>query len=130
MKRLFLVLFSIAMLTSCSPDADNPVNHHFEYVAVVSVEAPDHFVLGEIHQLKVKYSLPNSCYGYYSYDYTYQNEEREVKTIAIVNDEANCNQTPVEGEYIINVRAEQSEAYTFNFWQADGQYLTMIVPVI
>lgn len=129
MKRLVLVLLSVILL-SCSPNADNPTNHHFEYVPVVSVDAPDHFVLGQVHQLKVTYALPNGCYRYHSYDYVYQNESREVATIALVDDESACTQAIIEGEYTINVEALQSEVYTFKFWQGEGEYLTVIVPVI
>jgi hypothetical protein len=129
MKRIVIVLFSVILL-SCSPNADSPVNHHFEYVPVVSVEAPNEFILGQVHQIKVKYALPNSCYGYYSYDYIYQNESREVSTIALVNDEIACTQAIIEGEYTINVEAQQHEAYTFKFWQGEGEFLTVIIPVI
>jgi hypothetical protein len=129
MKQLVIVLFSVILL-SCSPNADNPINHHFEYVPVVSVEAPEQFILNEVHQIKVKYALPNDCYGYYSHDYVYQGETREVRTIAIVNDEVACTQAIIEGEYTINVEARQQEVYTFKFWQGEGEYLTVIIPVI
>jgi hypothetical protein len=129
MKQLVIVLFSVILL-SCSPNADNSINHHFEYVPVVSVEAPEQFILNEVHQIKVKYALPNDCYGYYSHDYVYQGETREVTTIAIVNDEAACIESIIEGEYTINVEARQQEVYTFKFWQGEGEYLTVIIPVI
>lgn len=118
-------------MNSCSPSGDNDiVAHHFEYIPVVSVDAPDEFILGQTSQIRVTYAMPNSCYGFYNFDYIYQGESREVKTIAIVNDEAICTQATVEGEYVINVEALQQEVYTFKFWQAEGQYLTVIVPVI
>jgi hypothetical protein len=129
MKQLILVLLSV-ILFSCSPSADHLVDHHFEYVPVVSVEVPEFFVLNEVHQIKVKYALPNGCYAYYSHDYVYQGETREVTTIAIVNDEAACTQAIIEGEYTINVQARQQEVYTFKFWQGEGEYLTVIIPVI
>jgi hypothetical protein len=129
MKQLVLVLLSVILL-SCSPNADNFVDHHFEYVPVVSVEAPEQFVLNEVHEIKVKYTLPNGCFGYHSYDYIYEGESREVKTIAIVNDEIACTQATIEGEYTIYVEALQQEVYTFKFWQGEGEYLTVIVPVI
>lgn len=132
MKKQFLILFSILFLISCSPTTttDDLILHHFEYIPVVSVEAPNEFVLGETYDIKVTYQMPNSCYNYYNFDYIYQGESREIKTIAIVNDEAVCTQATVDGEYTISVKATQQEIYTFKFWQADGEYLTVIVPVI
>ena len=130
MKQLVVVLLSVILLSSCSPSNDEYVNHHFEYVPVVGVDAPDEFILGQTHQVKVTYEMPNGCYSYYSFDYVYQGESREVATIAIVNDEAACTQATYEGEYIINVEAQQREVYTFKFWQAEGEYLVVNIPVI
>lgn len=134
MKRYILVFISLIILSSCSLDDDTP-NQHFEYIKITEVDIPAEFTLGETYEIVVSYSLPNECYQFYNHDYLYEGTSRIIGAIAIVNDDATCTQGIIEGEFIMNVEAIQSEPYLFKFWQGTdnqgtSEYLTVEVPVI
>ncbi len=134
MKRILLILITIISFSACSLDDDTP-NRHFEYIAVTEVDIPAEFTFGEVYEIIVSYTLPNSCYSFYNFDYIYDGTSREVYTYAIVNDDVTCPQTTIDGEYIISVEARQQETYTFKFWQGrdnqgNDEYLIIEVPVI
>jgi len=134
MKRFLLILITIISLSACSVE-DNAPNYHFEYIGITEVDIPDEFIFGETYEIIVSYTLPNSCYTFYNFDYIYRDTSREIYTYAIVNDDAVCTLETVDGEYIIYVEVRQQEDYTFKFWQGEdsqgvGQYLIIEVPVI
>lgn len=135
MKRYILILLTIISLSACSPDNDGDLNYHFEYVPITEVDVPSEFTLGETYEIRVNYTLPNGCFNFYRYDYIYDATSRRIGTIAIVNNDTNCTQATIEGEYTISVEARQSEPYVFMFWQGTDnqgidQYLIVEVPVI
>ena len=134
MKRILLILIVIASFSACSLGDETP-NQHFEYVPITEVDIPDQFTFGETYEIIVSYTLPSSCYSFYNFEYIYDETSREVYTYAIVNDDATCPQSTIEGEYIINVETRQSEPYIFKFWQGsdnqgNDEYLIIEVPVI
>lgn len=134
MKRCILILLTIISFSACSTDNDVP-NYYFEYIEITEVDIPSEFILDETYEITISYTLPNNCYQFYHYDYIYEDTSRIIGAIAIVNDDTTCVQSTIDGEFIINVVARQSEPYIFKFWQGEdnqgvNQYLIVEVPVI
>jgi hypothetical protein len=134
MKKALLILITIISFSACSLDDDTP-ERHFEYIAVTEVDIPNEFTLDETYDIIVSYTLPNSCYSFYNFDYIYDDTSREIYTYAIVNDDVSCTQTTIDSEYIISINASQHETYTFKFWQGsdnqgNDEFLIIEVPVI
>lgn len=131
MKHYLLLFLTAISLFACDDDEEN---FHFEYVTVVTADVPDEFIFHETYTINVTYQLPNGCHSLYNYDYIYNDDERLIYPISIVNDEDACTEALEQGEFSIEVHALQTEPYIFKFWQGENeegedQYLTIEVPV-
>lgn len=136
MKKVFLCMALLGVLSSCSLDDDGEgINYHFEVVPVENVTLPDTLVLGERYQLPIMYSRPTSCYAFDGFDYEREDSTRYVYVVNRVFDQSGCE--PLDNnvtEAILNFDVLYDYTYIFNFYQGQDEddepiYLTKTVPV-
>jgi hypothetical protein len=136
MKTYLLFYFSaFLILTSCSINDDNSPILHTEVMPIESVEIPEHFLLGQTHEISVTYMKPSSCYQFYDFIYEINGNTR---TVAVVNS-VYTNTTCVQGEELVTASFDfpvnGTETYVFKFYQGENdegvdQYYLVEVPVI
>jgi hypothetical protein len=142
MKKLALLFFALFLIASCSMEEEDNVKFHIEFVPVVSVDLPEHFVRGETYEMKVKYHRPDDCHyfnGFY-YDSQPSSNQRVVAVQTIVIEDANC--LPVDEQDLEEVsfdflcsQSYNNTSYVFKFYTGDDangnqQYLEVEVPVL
>tara|TARA_B110000503_G_scaffold138819_1_gene225757 strand:+ start:633 stop:1034 length:402 start_codon:yes stop_codon:yes gene_type:complete len=132
MKKILLVVFTSIVLLSCS---DNDViDFEYTFVPIDEVTAPVSFTFGETDTLKLKYTLPNSCYHFNDVYYQYRDSTRIVAISAIKELDTYCTESLITAEFNLLVTARQEEDYLFKFWigkDSDGENIfeEVIVPV-
>ncbi len=115
MKKIFLIIFAICLLASCSPD--EPQKFSLEVLPVESFIAPDTLVLGETNVFKIKYKRPSNCHFFEGFYYKRNLNERTVGITASVLQD-NCTPltgTPVEVE--LKFLASNNGTYIFKFYK-------------
>ncbi len=133
MKKIFFVLFTLILLSSCSND--DGLDYHYELLAVEDAFVPDEFEFGKVYNITVKYVVPDDCYVYSDILYEYDNDARNIAVISTVIDDKNCANLDFEDELKFNIQALQDSPYILKFWQGDDEYgepiyLIKEVPVV
>lgn len=133
MKKIFFVLFTFILLSSCSDD--DGLEYHYELLAVEDVIVPEEFEFGKIYNITVKYVVPDDCYVYSEILYEYNEDARNIAIISTVIDDKNCADLDFEDEINFNIQALQESPYILKFWQGDDEngnpiYLIKEVPVV
>ncbi|WP_299119464.1 hypothetical protein [uncultured Tenacibaculum sp.] len=113
MRKLILIIFTI-VLASCSVD---DTNYQIKLLTIKESTVPPSFKFGEVDTVKVVYDLPNSCHGFHSLYYQYQDTTRIIAIRALEILDKNCTQATIERELKIPVRISQKEDYLFKFWK-------------
>lgn len=138
MKKYALLVFAfITLFTSCSLDDSPAYEFHLEVVPIDSVEIPEYFVHGEVYQINMTYTQPNSCYYFNDFIYEIDGQQR---TVAIVNtvytvDSTNCADSPEEVTVHFDFSVTGNETYIFKFYQGEDDngedlYYIVEVPVV
>ncbi|WP_418512719.1 hypothetical protein [Corallibacter sp.] len=135
MKRLLILLFTLATLFSCSVGDDSP-NTYMEILPVESASLPDEFERGEVYEISLTYLRVSNCHTFSDIYYTKEANKRTVAIVAtvFVNNE-NCISSNDELETSFNFEVTNSDSYIFKFWQGEDeygedQYLIVEVPVV
>ncbi|WP_344727173.1 hypothetical protein [Corallibacter vietnamensis] len=135
MKRLLILLFTLATLFSCSVGDDSP-NTYMEILPVESASLPDEFERGEVYEISLTYLRVSNCHTFSDIYYTKEANKRTVAIVStvFVNNE-NCISNNDELETSFNFEVTNSDSYIFKFWQGEDeygedQYLIVEVPVV
>jgi hypothetical protein len=133
MKKIFLLSFLMFSLFSCSIEDDTP-NFYTEVLPVESVDMPDAFQFGNVHEIKLTYFKPTGCHVFNNFFYEIDQDQRTVAIITTVNTSPDCNQNAVLEEVSFNFEVNSPGPYTFRFWQGADEngidtYLIIEVPV-
>lgn len=132
MKKVALLIIGVVLFSAClNDDYDNFV---YEFVKIDEVITPESFTFGKKDTLKLKYSLPSSCYQFNDVYYEYQDTARLVAVRALVNVDADCKEVVTEREVSLVVEAVQKEDYLFKIYKgkdSDGKSIfeEIVVPV-
>lgn len=135
-KLFFILLYTITLFSSCTPDDSDVSDFHYEILPITSVDVPEEFTLGETYDITVTYNKPSTCYLFY--DFYYQTNSSNERTVAVVN-------TVLTGDECIDLEGDIQEqtfnfkviynvpSYTFKFWQGkneagEDQYIVVEVP--
>jgi hypothetical protein len=120
-KYAFLFLVSLAFLTSCSVENDNPVVRT-EFMPIVNVAIPDHFIQGQTHEILMSYVKPNSCYVFNNIIFDIEGHERTVSILNTVYENENC--TPQDELTTVNfdLTVSGDDVYLFKFYQGKDEY--------
>ena len=134
MKKFFLVLGLLGMVTACSLNDDDGANLRLERLAVDSVDIPDTLVYGEQYSFPVSYTQPSDCYGFYGFNYGGQDSTRIIEVINSVSTTMTCDSTAVVDTRDLDFEVRYENTYVFKFYQGvdasgDPIYLTKNVPV-
>ncbi|RKF05113.1 hypothetical protein C8N26_0514 [Tenacibaculum lutimaris] len=132
MKKFLILFLSVFTFYSCLDD-DGP-NFRYEFLKIDSAETPESFTFGEVDTIKIKYTLPNSCYAFDGLYYQKVDTTRIVAGTAIVNLDGACTEELREEEYAFTVEATQVEDYVFKFWKGKNEegedvYEEVVIPV-
>ncbi|WP_299127076.1 hypothetical protein [uncultured Winogradskyella sp.] len=136
MKRiLFFALIITGFSTSCSIEDDSSVNFFNEFMAIESVDVPDEFILGEVHQIALTYSIPNDCYTFNSILFDVNGVERTVAVVNTVYTNIDCNEVTEPVTVSFDFEVASSDTHVFKFYQGtdsqgQDQYLFVEVPVV
>ena len=135
-KRVFLVILSLVLLSSCSLDDNSSgAEFSFEFMPIESVVMPDEFVHGETYAIGVSYIKPNSCYEFNDFAYDINGGEFTVAVVNTVYENATCSGNPTLNTVSFDFTVTSTEAYTFRFFQGENEtgideYHTVEVPVL
>ncbi len=134
MKKVFLVLGLLGLITSCSLNDDNGTNQQLVFVAIDSVQLPDTLVFGQQYELPISYTQPGNCYNFYDFQYEATDSTRYIGVINTVNTSIACDSTPRVDTRKLNLDVRYDNTYVFKFYQGDdangdAKYLTKNVPV-
>ncbi|MEH6408174.1 MAG: hypothetical protein V7767_12915 [Leeuwenhoekiella sp.] len=137
MKKVFLFMGLLGLITSCSVDDDNRQQFRYEVVPVEDVTLPDSLVLGQTYEIPVSFVKPTACYYFEGFDYQRQDSTRYVAVVNRVLDDTACADTDVTTdptEEILDFEVLYTYDYVFKFYQGNDSndepiYLTKVVPV-
>lgn len=118
MKNLFLTLFSLVFITSCSLDDDKNPKYHYEILKVDSFVVPASFTMGETAVITVKYLKPTDCHFFDGFYYEKDLNKRIVAVQSRVLQEQSCpTLTGVIVEKTFNFKATSNGTYVFKFYK-------------
>ena len=136
-KYVILVAFFISTLTSCSVENDDSITFFLEVLPIESVDVPEQFVYGEVHEISMTYNRPTSCYQFNDFIYEINGQER---TVAVTDtfyasESAACVEGPEEATVSFNFKATSNETYVFKFYQGEDEqgedlYYIVEIPVV
>lgn len=139
MKKTLTLFALVALLFSCSPDDDFP-KYHLETLpieAVVSI--PEEMVLGEEHEIVLKYRRPTTCYGFNNFYYDKDLNVRTVAINAIVQEDNSCVSLADQAiedlpEVTLRFKPTGNGTYVFKFWtgkddQGENTFTEYEIPV-
>lgn len=132
MKKFIVLFLSVFTFYSCLKD-DGP-NIRYEFLKVDSATTPENFTFGEVDTIKIKYTLPNSCYSFNGLFYQKRDTTRIIAGTAIVDLENACTEHIRQEEYAFTVEVLQEKDYVFKFWKGKNDigediYDEVIIPV-
>lgn len=139
MKKVLLLFLCIASLitNSCTLD-DGGEKFHFVPLQITAAELPESFSLNQTYQIKVTYSMPNSCTSFEGFDITESdtadNVVRNVVAIGSERENLQCTQEMQEMETTFSFLCLYSKTYIFRFWTGEdesgsSQFFEIEVPV-
>jgi hypothetical protein len=114
MKKYFSLFGLIILIFACTK---TDINFRYALLPIDSAITPSSFILGKTDTIKVKYSLPNSCYSFLDVYYDYQQNARVIAIQALKDTESICTQDLVQKEVRIPIKPLQKENYVFKFWK-------------
>ncbi|MDY2586435.1 hypothetical protein [Winogradskyella aquimaris] len=120
-KYAFLFLVSVAFLTSCSVENDDPVVRT-EFMPIVNVAVPDHFVQGQTHEILMSYVKPNSCYVFNNIIFDIEGHERTVSILNTVYENENCTPQDELTTVSFDLTVSGDDVYLFKFYQGKDEY--------
>lgn len=133
MKKIFFVIFTIILFSSCVNDDDQVL--HYELLAVQDAIVPAEFEYGKVYDITLKYIVPDDCYINSDVLYEYDSDARNIAVISTVIENKNCETIDLEDELNFKIQALQDNTYILKFWQGDDEngkpvYLIKEIPVI
>jgi len=135
MKRLVLMLFSFAYLTSCTSD-DDAGSLTPNLAAVLSVTFPDSFVHAQAYGIEIIYKRPTNCDHFTGFDISKDENEIFIGVVCSYHtSNTNCVDTGnLQDSVTLNFVAERDDFYIFNFWQGknalgEDEFLIIEIPV-
>tara|TARA_R100001369_G_scaffold13407_1_gene27742 strand:- start:529 stop:939 length:411 start_codon:yes stop_codon:yes gene_type:complete len=133
-KYLLSIVVVIVTLTSCNIDDDVP-SFYLEVLPIESVEMPEQFIYGEIHEIFIDYIRPSSCYVFNDFLYQINEQERTVGIINTVYTDNACEENAETVTVSFQFNVTSFETYVFKFYQGEDEdgideYLIMEVPVV
>ncbi|MBR9913492.1 MAG: hypothetical protein GYB32_01490 [Algicola sp.] len=134
MKKIFIISFLLFSLFSCSVGDDTP-NFYYEILPVESVDIPDEFQFGSVHEISLTYYKPTDCHVFNNFFYETDLNQRTVAVVTSVYTNQNCNDVNNLEEVSFNFEVNSFEPYTFRFWQGTDEngndtYYIVEVPVV
>lgn len=133
-KKIVSLLFLFVLLISCSIDNES-VKYHLEFLKIESVDLPDTLILGETHEIVVRYKKPSSCHTFNTFYYDKYLNERTIAVQCIVTERNDCITLDEEIEEAkLNFYVTNNGSYIFKFWQGEDDngediFLEIEVPV-
>lgn len=135
MKKLVLLLFSFAYLTSCTSD-DDAGSLTPNLAAVRSVTLPDSFVHAQAYEIEIIYKRPTNCDHFSGFDIS-KNENEIFIGVVCSHHTSNTNcldSGNLQDSVTLNFVAERDDFYIFNFWQGknalgEDEFLIIEIPV-
>ncbi len=118
MKKIFLLLATIFVFISCSPNEDEGTKFHLEILPIESATLPAEFKKDVAYELPFKYIRPSTCH---IFDGFYYEKNLNVRTIAIqttVIEQDNCTAATVNPlEAILKFKPTTESSYVFKLWK-------------
>ncbi len=134
MKKVFLILGLLGLVTSCSLD-DDRAELNYEVQPVVDFELPDTLVWGQRYNFKVRYISPTSCNYFFDFDYAQRDSTRFVYIIDAVYEEEMCTDTPTDTTTVyLPFETRYNYDYIFKFYTGEDEngedtFITDTIPV-
>ncbi|WP_156877231.1 hypothetical protein [Salinimicrobium terrae] len=142
MKKVFLLLMSITVLTGCEIEDDGPDSVQV-LAEVIDTNLPESFEPGEVYQVEITYLLPNVCHIPVGVQAVRGGAEGSARRDIYVSGVASY--LPGEGECTLenedleeidsfSLRVDEDEPYTFYLWTGfdenqESIYTQIVVPV-
>ena len=135
MKKVFLILGLLAVVTSCSLDDDGKRILDYNLQPIVDYEIPDTLIYGNRYNFKIRYISPSTCNTFIDFDYRYQDSTRFVYVIDARFEDEVCTETPTDTvTKILNFETLNLYDYIFKFYTGDDEdgnptFITDTIPV-
>ena len=138
MKKIFFkplnlfMVFCFGVLTSCSIDDNNPPNFSINIMPIEAVDIDSEFTLGQTHEIKMSYTIPNDCYEFNDFLYEINGNQRTIAVINTVYARNDCAEMTESVEVSLDINVTSTETYIFRFYQGkdnEGNDLYYIVEV-
>lgn len=139
MRKLFLTLFSLVLLTGCSVDDDSP-QITYELAEIVANDLPAEFEFEETYEITVTYVLPSQCHTFFGLDArrgASEGEERRTIYVAAIasqqGTECSSSTGGSQGTANFTISIDEEEDFTFKFLIGENNgepvYETVVVPI-
>lgn len=127
--KLFLILITSVLFTSCSNDDDvNCPPDEVEIEDVVTVDAPETGQVNETIDIEVFFEVRNSCGEFNRFIETGTTMEREIQ-VESRYEGCNCNQVIESITAIYEFTPEEVGEYTLNFLSGANEFITVDISV-
>ncbi|APY08531.1 hypothetical protein BWZ20_09560 [Winogradskyella sp. J14-2] len=129
-----LLVLVVGLSTSCNVDNEDPVVRT-EFMPIINVAVPDHFVQGETYEVLMSYLKPSSCYVFNNIIFDIEGHERTVSILNTVYQNDNCTIQDELTTVSFDLTVSGDEIYLFKFYQGKDefgidQYHLVEVPVV
>lgn len=129
---ILLTVLLFGVLSSCSIDDNNPPNFSINIMPIESVDMDYEFTLGQTHEIKMTYTIPNDCYEFNDFLYEINGYQRTIAIINTVYDTDDCIEMSESVEVSLDINVTSTDTYIFRFYQGkdnEGNDLYYIVEV-
>jgi hypothetical protein len=136
MKKLFLLVFLMCSVLSCSTEDDVTSAFFYETLPIESVNMPTEFQLGNTHEITMTYLRPTGCHVFNDFYYLSELNQRTIAIITTVFPDQDCETFENEEvEVTLNFQVNNTDPYVFKFWQGEDEngndiYYVVEVPVV
>jgi hypothetical protein len=118
MKKIFLILFTINLLFSCSPEEDNNPKFRLELLAVHSSVFPAEFKKDITYDIPIRFVRTSTCHSFSRFYYEKNLNFRTIAIEAAVLIQDNCVAGPqATSEQILKFTPTTETSYIFKLWK-------------
>ncbi|WP_310556071.1 hypothetical protein [Flavobacterium sp.] len=136
MKKFLLLLATLTLIFSCSPNVEENQKFHLELLPVHTITLPAEFVRNQEYDLSIQFIRPSTCHIFEGF---YYEKNLNVRTIAIqtsVIENSSClAAAAIPVTQILKFKPTELDSYIFKIWKGKSPtdqdiYEEFVIPVV